>query len=504
MSQDTHFPMPSRELLARLEEAFKIRMLWKDRHSRYVDCNQAFAEDIGLSSPQEVIGKTEGDMPWQEDVMQLHLQTDRQVMETGLPIQSFEQEVLYRGGRQRWIFKYKMPVRDSAGEISGVMVLYQDVTELKQLEKEKSRVERAYRLLREVNHSIMTLHDEPTLLDRVCQLVVEHGYKMCWVGELINDEAKSIRPIASAGVVDGYLDKIHITWADEPYGRGPTGTAARLGRTVINQNFLANPLTQPWRETAIQHGYQSSISLPLRTKEGRVFATLTLYATEPNAFDPEESAKLEELAQALSFGREAILERQKRFDVLEKSVSALAATVESRDPYTAGHQSRVAELAASIAREMGLDAETCVGIRLAGLIHDIGKMQVPLEILTRPSRLSKLELEMIRIHPVVGYEILKDIPFPWPVADIVLQHHERFDGSGYPQGLKGEEILLGARILCVADVVEAISSDRPYRAALGMEAALAEIRENRGRIYDPQVVESCLRLMKDRLPQAQA
>lgn len=143
---------------------------------------------------------------------------------------------------------------------------------------------------------------------------------------------------------------------------------------------------------------------------------------------------------------------------------------------------------------MGLDLDSCNGIKLAASIHDIGKMQVPIEILTKPTKLSKLEMDMIKVHPQVGYEILKDIPFPWPVAEMVHQHHERYDGTGYPQGLKGEDILLGSRILAVADTLEAISSHRPYRPALGMDVALKEIQTQRGILFDPAVVDSCIRL----------
>jgi putative nucleotidyltransferase with HDIG domain/PAS domain S-box-containing protein len=498
MSENTVVPVRDRQLLEHIVDAFKIRLLWKDRDSRYLDCNQAFAEDVGFKSPQDVIGKTEFDMPWEEKTVQYHLQTDRKVMDSGEPLLSLEQELAEQQGRKSWILKSKLPVRDKDGIVNGVLVLYQDMTLFKELEKEKFKVDRAYRLLRNVNHAIMSINDETSLFDQVCRLVVDHGYKMCWIGKLESDQAKTIKPVASAGFIDGYLDTLKVTWADEAFGHGPTGTAAREGKTIINQDFLTNPQMLPWRESAVQHGYQSSIALAIKTDSGSVCSVLTIYAAEPNAFDRDEAEKLEELAQVLSFGREAILERQKRFDVLEKSVSALAATVESRDPYTAGHQSHVASLATAIASEMGLDPDVCQGIRLAGLIHDIGKMQIPIEILTKPTKLNDLEMAMIRMHPTVGYEILRDIPFPWPVAELVHQHHERYDGSGYPQGLKGSDILLGARILAVADAVEAISSHRPYRAALGMETALNEIEKNKETLFDPVVVDSCLRLLKDK------
>lgn len=487
----------SQELLNRIVDSFQIRMLWKDKESRYVDCNQAFAEDAGFSSPAEVIGKTEFDMPWKHDNAAYHLQTDRAIMESGEPILSFEQELSRSGNRKSWILTSKVPTRNSNGEVNGILVLYQDMTFIKELDKERIKVNRAYRLLREANKIIISAINEVTLYEQVCNLVVKLGYKMVWVGKLMPDDIKSITPIASAGFKAGYLDRINVTWADNKFGHGPTGTAAREGKTAVNQNFLTNPQMIPWRDAAAKLGYQSSIALPLKTNTNAVFAVLTIYAAEPNAFDEEETEKLEELAQTLAFGHEALLGRQKRFDVLEKSVTALAAVVESRDPYTAGHQSRVANLAFAIAQEMGLDAETCTGIKLAGLIHDIGKMQIPIEILTKPTKLNELEMSMIRMHPEVGYNIIKDIPFPWPIAEMVRQHHERLDGSGYPKGLTDKDILPGAKIIAVADIMEAMSSHRPYRPAKGIDATVEEIKKQRGTTLDSEAVDICLRLLSD-------
>lgn len=180
------------------------------------------------------------------------------------------------------------------------------------------------------------------------------------------------------------------------------------------------------------------------------------------------------------------------------SIAALAATVEMRDPYTAGHQHRVAQLAVAIAHELQLPEDQVEGVHLAGVVHDVGKIRVPAEILSKPRRLMEMEFAIIKEHPQDGYEILKSIDFPWPIAQIVRQHHERLDGSGYPQALKGDQILLEARILAVADVVEAMSSHRPYRAALGVEAALKEIELGRGSVYDATVVDACLRLFAEK------
>jgi HD-GYP domain-containing protein (c-di-GMP phosphodiesterase class II) len=182
---------------------------------------------------------------------------------------------------------------------------------------------------------------------------------------------------------------------------------------------------------------------------------------------------------------------------LEATVAAIAATVEMRDPYTAGHERRVADIATAIAREMQLPSERIEGIHFGALIHDLGKIKVPAELLSKPTRLTKAEFELVKEHALAGYDILKGIRFPWPVAELALQHHERMDGTGYPNGLRGDEMLVESKILAVADVVEAMASHRPYRPALGIEAALAEISAHRGTWYDSEAVDACVRLIKE-------
>jgi len=184
-------------------------------------------------------------------------------------------------------------------------------------------------------------------------------------------------------------------------------------------------------------------------------------------------------------------------NLFKETVKGLASAAEKRDPYTAGHQRRVAVLAVKIAEQLQLDQDTINGIYLTALIHDIGKILIPAEILSKPGKLSHAESEYIKRHPKEGHDILKNIDFPWPVADIVLQHHEKMDGSSYPAGLKGNEILLEARIICVADVIEAMSSHRPYRPARGIESALSEIDKNRGTLYDEEVVDACIYVFKE-------
>ena len=189
---------------------------------------------------------------------------------------------------------------------------------------------------------------------------------------------------------------------------------------------------------------------------------------------------------------------------LISTVQALAATIELRDPYTAMHQRRVADLAIGIGRLLGLSSSQLCGLDLAATIHDIGKLGVPAEILAKPGRINATEYELIKQHAAAGAEIVKGIDFPWPVREIIWQHHERLDGSGYPRGLKGAAIVLEARILAVADVTEAMTSHRPYRKAIGIDAALAEIESGRGTRYDARCVDACLRLFREfghRLPE---
>jgi putative two-component system response regulator len=202
---------------------------------------------------------------------------------------------------------------------------------------------------------------------------------------------------------------------------------------------------------------------------------------------------LKEMVSKVSAAGEAVRK------ALQGVIQVISLIIETRDPYTAGHQRGVADLARAIARLMGLPPERLEGIRLAALVHDLGKISIPAEILAKPFRLTEAEMSMIRIHPQSGYEILKKVEFPWPIAQIVLQHHERLDGSGYPQGLRGPDILLEAKILGVADVVDAMCSHRPYRPAIGIDKALDEISQNRGILYDPEVVDACLKYFHEKL-----
>lgn len=360
------------------------------------------------------------------------------------------------------------------------------------------RLNRTLRILSQCNKVLVYATSESALLNDICRILVETGnYRMAWVGFAELDAEKRVRPVAQWGYDEGYLGAAHISWGDTERGCGPTGTAIKTGMPQINQDFATIPSLAPWREEALKRGFRSSTALPLKN-EARIFGALTIYSSEQPAFSPEEMLLLQELSDDLAFGIESFRVRSAHNQAMsrlersmETTIEAVAATLEMRDPYTAGHQKNVAALAVAIARELGVPKEEIRGLRFASMVHDIGKMQIPAEILSKPSRLTEIEYQLIKEHAHAGYQILKDIDFPWPIAEMVLQHHERMDGSGYPRGLKGEAIMLGARILAVADTVEAMAAHRPYRPARGIETALQEIRTNRGKLYDPRVVDAC-------------
>ncbi len=267
-----------------------------------------------------------------------------------------------------------------------------------------------------------------------------------------------------------------------------------------------------------EHDTGAAMYVPMVAR-GQVTGLLEVQSYRLNAYSAEHAALLgpvanqiglsiqnaqlyEEAQRELAERKRAEEELRQSFEklqiALEGTINVLVSAIEMKDPYTAGHQRRVARLACAVAQEMGLPQEQIGGIRMAGLIHDLGKINIPAEILSKPSQLNEFEWGMIKAHSQVGYDILKTIDFPWPVAQIVLQHHERMNGSGYPQGLWGEEIMLEARILAVADVVEAMASFRPYRPLRGLDKALEEISQNGGVLYDPEAVDACLKLFTEK------
>jgi putative two-component system response regulator len=245
---------------------------------------------------------------------------------------------------------------------------------------------------------------------------------------------------------------------------------------------------------AFKSGGVDYITKPFQLEEvlARVKAHLNLYRIQRDL-----QSIVEERSHELVITLETLNESQKKYaHILEQTIQAISLTIEKRDPYTAGHQMRVSQLSVLIAKEMELDENMIEGLRLGAMVHDIGKIYIPSEILNRPGKLSDIEFMMIKTHSQVGHDIMVNVEFPWPVAEMIYQHHERMNGSGYPRGLKGNEILLEARILAVADVLESMASHRPYRPALSIEVAIEEIRGGAGTCFDADVAVACLRLFE--------
>lgn len=411
-----------------------------------------------------------------------------------------EFEILRPSGERRWVAAKGEALRDPDGSTAALRGTVQDITERQRQAQTLLRTTRALKALSHCNAALVHAQNEQQLYGEMCRAIVEAGgYRMAWAGLAEPGGKAPVTIVGSAGDSSGYLDKVHA--ADDERDGGPGGECIRSGQPQLCRDLHGDPRMAPWRDAATAAGFVASLVLPLLDGAGRVFGVLAIYSEDADAFGEEELTLLTEMAGDLAYGVSNLRLATQRHAAeeklllnLESAVAAIGATMEVRDPYTAGHQRRVATLAAAIARQMGLPDETIKGIHFGGLIHDIGKIQVPTEILVKPGHLSKLEYELIKAHPEAGYDIIKGIEFPWPIAQMVRQHHERIDGSGYPQGLKGEQILLEARILAVADALEAMASHRPYRPPRGIEQGLAELQSGRGSAYDPVVVDACVAL----------
>ncbi len=304
---------------------------------------------------------------------------------------------------------------------------------------------------------------------------------------ILNSIADSVVVVNESGIID-YVNPSTETLLesgrDTMLGKS-INEAIKIGSDPHEKSEMYFPMSMNYIEfnnyitTAAKSIPVDFTSTPLRQENGRTSGAVIV---------------IRDITQQVEYDRKIQESMDKLRRVLYGIVEAISKTVETRDPYTAGHQKRVADIAKEIAREMNLGRDIIESVDIAGQIHDLGKIAIPAEILNKPGRINHIEFELIKMHSQMGSDILKNIDFPWPISDIVLQHHEKFDGTGYPNGISGEDILIQARILTVADVLEAMASHRPYRAALGIEAAFDELRGNRGTHFDPVVVDSCMRV----------
>ncbi|WP_172600486.1 PAS domain S-box protein [Sulfurivermis fontis] len=377
-------------------------------------------------------------------------------------------------------------IADQLGQIIGLRIHQQTL----------NRLNRVLRTLNLSNRALVYTSDERDFEQEICAVLVrEAGYRSVWIGS--RDVDGVLHTLAWDGEQNMVADNLPCTAHD---------AVSRLICTALDRGELQRDTLRVGEDCPLcqRSGDDSSaIALPMISGEESL-GVLFVCSGQTEPWAPAEVELLQELADDLAYGirmRRTTGERDRAqaelARILIKTVSVIALTVEKRDPYTAGHMQRVAELAMAIGHGMNLDEGTITGLQMGALIHDIGKIYIPAEILNRPGRLAPVEFDLIKTHPQVGYDIVKEIDFPWPVAEMILQHHERIDGSGYPNGLRGNAIGVEARILAVADVVEAMASHRPYRASLPLQAALDEIEQHQGSRYDPAVVQVCLRLFRE-------
>jgi PAS domain S-box-containing protein len=385
-------------------------------------------------------------------------QAFNRVYKTGDPAKEFDWQIIRKDGTKRHIEASVSLLKDLSGKPIGFRGVVRDITERKQTEKALRENEAKYRhLVEDAQEGIF----QSTAEGR--HLTVNQAFANILGYESPEEVMATITDIAH---------QVYVHPED---------------RTKILQAIE--------KEGSVK-GYEAEF---YRRDGKKTWVSISMHAVRD---DQGNLLYYQGIDQDITDRKKMERERQENMERLRRSlgatINAMAVTVETRDPYTAGHQRRVADLARAIAAEMKLTNEQIDGIRMASMIHDIGKISIPSEILAKPTKLTELEFNLIKTHSQSGYNILKDIDFLWPVAQMILEHHERINGSGYPNGLKGDQILLESQILAIADVVEAISSHRPYRPAFGINIALDEITKNRGILYNPIVVDACLRLFRDK------
>jgi len=421
-----------------------------------------------------------------------------------------------------WVFTKASPLHDQFGNIIGAIQRIRDITDRKRIEEEREKILLWQQGVNQLQQSLLataTLEEKLRAITDSIVSIFDADFCRIWLiqpGDLceqgcvhaeVNEgphicryRDRCLHLLASSGRYTHTDGKIHR--------RVPFG-CYKIGRIASDDDhkFLTNDVQNDPRvhnhEWARELGLVSFVGYQLSVTGGKTLGVLALFAKHPISF--QEDTILDGLSSAVALVIQRDIAEESLHQTLESlrkaigtTIQVMVSAVEARDPYTAGHQSRSADLARAIAKEMGLPKDRIEGIRMVGSIHDIGKLSIPAEILSKPKKLTEIEFSLIKEHSRSGYEMLKDVESPWPLAEIIYQHHERMDGSGYPRNLKGDDILMGARILAVCDVVESMASHRPYRPALGLNAALEEISRNRGVLYDPEVVDACLKLFQEK------
>ncbi len=393
-------------------------------------------------------------------------------------------------------------------QIIGYITTAINISQEKANEARLIRQKELYQALSLTNQAIVYSDTPEVLFSSICQIAITQGkFRFIWISSQ-DAQTQAMNIQVSADSDQNYIEDLKALLHE----KGET----LLNRLGVEQELIFNDIDSTNADFTIckglaqKHGSKSFANFSIGDNE-HIKGIMTFFSEHKNFFDNEILDLLREMRGDINFALKNFIQTQWRQQaqisldsnaqkinkLLIDTVTAIANTIEMRDPYTAGHQKRVARLACAIAKKMGLDANRIEGLNLAAQIHDVGKINIPAEILSKPTKLTNIEFMLIQMHPEMGYEILKDIEFPWPVATIVRQHHEKLDGSGYPLGLKGDEILLESRILTVADIVEAMASHRPYRPSLGIDIAINEILRERGTKLDATVVDACIALFRE-------
>ena len=469
----------------------------RDGSGAVVDFEYRYVNAVGLrllgSEHEQVLGRRDLELfPSHRDLGIMDLYS--RVLTSGEPERCeipWSDEDGFVGAIDTWVVRFD----------DGLLVNGRVITGQKRVERALSGATQLLRTFLAASETLVHARDETGLFDDICRVLVEEGgYRFAWVAVPVEQDPSEVVSLAYAGDVGReYFEAIHATSAGLVQGIGPVIEALRSRQVLVIDDVEALPSSDLWREVALGHEMRSGVALPLIVGD-EVTGALGVFARNAGAFDPDTVKLFRKFASEIEFGIATMQDRRRDQQnleqlavTLEAAVAAVAASTEF-DPYTAGHQRGVAKIAVTIAQELGLGAEETKGIEVAAMLHDIGKIVVPSQILSKPSKLSAAEFELIKAHPQAGVDIVAGIDFPWPVARTILQHHERLDGSGYPFGLKGDEIHLGARIVMVADVLEAMTSPRAYRPAASVADALGEIEKESGTRYDCDVAAACVRL----------
>ena len=430
--------------------------------------------------------------------------------ESGKDYWEIEQRFRTKEGGWHWFqIKGHVSSRGPDGGVRQMEGTYFSVDGLKQTQRQLERANRALMVLVATYNAVSTSRSENELFDTLVRSLAEtQEYVLVWIGEA-EEEQKRIVPVSAGGPSTAFLDVATIQWDDGMYGAGPSGSCIKTGEPSIIEDVREDIRAENWLPILDEFNIRSAVSIPIFVDDKAKYV-LQLDSAEPAAFSADDIETYELISRNLSLAvssmdlnfrftqsESARVQIASRLETaLYGTIKSLIKVVEKRDPYTAGHQQRVAELSVAFGTELGISEERLEGIFIGASIHDIGKIGVPTEILSKPGRLDDEEVALIRRHASIGDDIVKNIDFGWPVGKIVFEHHERWDGSGYPSGLKGEEISVEARIVAVADVVESMGTNRPYRPAIPWLQVLEEIRDGSGSRYEPRVVDAALRVLE--------